>query len=244
MKKTLFYFLLALIINDGWTQNPNLDYKSSIKLNNLSIFEDFEMVYKPASEITATDYYYNFSNSIVFNPNISIQLLSNQRNFHEIEFTSFTYEKKGFDKSYIDQENESMFLLEGHEKRKLFIAFRYEYSYQFFKQTDSKLVPSIGLGIYPYYSQLTTVPFLSNSYPTTEKLFSLGFQVIPRISYFLTQKFFIDVNLPLSVFDYKYLNFHIDDPSIIEYFRTKKAEKTSFFPKTYLFRVGLGYKFL
>ena len=230
-------------MNSGWTQNPNLDYKYSIKLNNLSMIEEFEMICSRPEIPTAGDSFFNYKNTKILNPTISLQLKSKWNNFHELEFTTISFDKREFKESYYNQEYEIIVPRNGSNQTKLNFALRYEYNYLFNKKEERKIVPSIGFGINPYYYQLVTEPILSTSWKTSEKLFAISFQVIPRIAYFISSKFFIDINVPVSIFDYKYLHYYVDNPIIFEELKTSNSQKTSFFPKTYCGRIGIGYKF-
>lgn len=234
---------LVVIFLKGWSQNPNLDYNFAIKLSNLTSFEKFQMVNSRDDLPNATEDYFDFSNIRILNPTISLQFKTRLNNFHEIEIINCSIEKEEFKESYYNELYESLNPRRGHILSKTNISMKYEYIYLFYKSSEKKIVPSIGLSINPLFYQVVNTPVTSLDWETDNKLYIVRFQLTPRLSYFLSSKLFVDLSIPLTILDFKYHHYYIDNNTLIEELKTSKTNKTSLFPVYYCGRIGIGYKF-
>ena len=237
-KKLLTLFLLIIVIKIGWTQNTNHDYNSALKIYNLTSFDEQTI----SRRLTASSPRYQYTNATlqILHPTISFQWRSKRNNFHEIELTSFMLGKIG--KTTDSITTNSAQTISGGDLTITAISLRYEYIFNFNKSKDSKLVPSIGFGINPYYRQNNNSPKISSSFHTSDINIGMRAFVTPRISYFLTSKLFIDVNIPLCFFDTFYYAGKEDNPALSLLERTTNTYNFSLFPKVYCGRIGIGIK--
>ena len=237
-KKLLTLFLLIIAIKIGWTQNTNLDYNSALKIYNLTSFDEQTI----SRRLTASSPRYQYTNATlqILHPTIAFQWRSKKNNFHEIELTSFMLGK--IEKTTDSITTNSAQTISGGDLTITAISLRYEYIFNFNKSKDSKLVPSIGFGINPYYRQNNNSPKISSSFHTSDINIGMRAFVTPRISYFLTSKLFIDVNIPLCFFDTFYYAGKEDNPALSLLERTTNTYNFSLFPKVYCGRIGIGIK--
>lgn len=238
MKKKLLIFFLTIVVKIGWTQNANLDYKSALKIYNLTSFDEQTI----SRRLTASSPLYQYTNTTlqILNPTIAFQWQSKRNNFHEIELTSFMLGKIG--KTIDTITTNSAQTISGSDLTITAISLRYEYILNFNKSKDSKLVPSISFGINPYYRQNNNSPKTSSSFHMSDINIGMRAFVAPRISYFLTSKLFLDVNIPLCFFDTFYYAGKEDNPALSLLERTTNTYKFSLFPKVFSGRIGIGIK--
>lgn len=83
---------------------------------------------------------------------------------------------------------------------------------------------------------------MSTSFPTSENYFGIRVFVTPRLTYFLTSKLFIDVNIPLCFFDMYYHTDKENNPSLPISERTNSTYNFNQFPKIFSGRIGIGIK--
>ena len=237
-KKLLILTLLTIVVKIGWAQNTNLDYKSALKIYNLTSFDEQTI----SRRLTASSPLYQYTNTTlqILHPTIAFQWRSKKNNFHEIELTSFMLGKIG--KTTDSITSNSAQTISGGDHTITLISLRYEYILTFNKSTDSKLVPSIGFGINPYYRQNNNSPKTSSSFHTSDINIGMRAFVTPRISYFLTSKLFLEVNIPLCFFDTFYYAGKVDNPALSLLERTTNTYNFRQFPKVFSGRIGIGIK--
>jgi hypothetical protein len=237
-RKLLTLFLLIIVVKIGWTQNTSLDYKSAIMIYNLTSFDEQSI----SRRLTASSPRYQYTNATlqILHPTIAFQWRSKMNNFHEIELTSFMLGKIG--KTTDSLTTNSAKTISGGDHTRTAISLRYEYILNFNKSKDSKLVPSIGFGINPYFGQNRYSPKTSFSFPSSDISLGMKALITPRITYFLTSKLFIDVNIPLCFFDTFYFVGKENNPALSLLERTTNTSNFSLFPKVYSGRIGIGIK--
>ena len=238
----LTLLLLIIVVKTGWTQNTNLDHKSSLKIYNLTTFEERT---KSRRLSDSSSYRYQYTNTTlqILHPTIAFQWKSKKNNFHEIELTSLMLGKIGTQTEIINDTINNGQTISGSDLKTSVISARYEYILNFNKSKDSKFVPSIGFGINPYYRQNNYSPKISSSFPTSEISVGMRTFITPRLTYFVTSKLFIDVNIPLCFFDTFYFVDKEDNPVIPVQQRTITTFNYSQFPKIFSGRFGVGLKF-
>jgi hypothetical protein len=237
-KKLLTLFVLIIVVKIGWTQNTNLDYKSALKIYNLTSFDEQTI----SRRLTASSplYQYTYTTLHILHPTIAFQWQSKKNNFHEIELTSFLLGKIG--KTTDSITTTSARTISGGDLTITAISVRYEYILNFNKSKDSKLVPAIGFGINPYYRQNKNSPKVTSSFPASDISIGMKALVTPRLTYFLTPKLFIDVNIPLCFFNTFYFAAKENNPALSILERTTNTFNFNLFPKVYGGRIGIGIK--
>jgi hypothetical protein len=240
-KKTLALVLSIILVKLGWAQNTNLDYKSALKIYNLTTFEE----QTKSTRINGTaPFRYESTNSAlkIIRPTIAFQWKTGKNNFHEIELTNLMLGKTMTKTEFVNDSTTNRQTVTGSDISTTALSVRYEYILRFSESKDRKLVPSVGFGINPYYERNNYSPIISSSFPTSETSLGMRTYLTPRISYFVTSKVFIDVNIPVCVFDSFYLSDKTDNPTIPIDNRTISSFSYNQFPKLFSGRIGVGIK--
>lgn len=98
-----------------------------------------------------------------------------------------------------------------------------------------------GVGINSYYVYIEFMPDVANAFNRSNKLYGFVFNITPRISYKLTNRFKIDVNVPLKVYDLREDAERIDNPAIPVRQQANSKTHSIFFENAYTIRLGLLY---
>jgi hypothetical protein len=241
MKKIGLIILLLLFIKSGWTQNANLDYKNAIKIYNLTSFEEYNKSKKP-DDTSSNNLYYTTTMLQILQPTIAFQWKTKKNNFHEIEITSFMLGKLGTKTEIKNESTNIGQTISGNDVISTSISARYEYILNLNKSKDRKLVPSLGFGTNPYYRQNRYLPKISSSFPTSEKYLGVKLFLTPRLSYYLTSKFFIDINIPICIGEIYYTIDKDENPTLTVKQRTTSSVDFREFPNIFSGRIGIGLK--
>jgi hypothetical protein len=237
MKKYIPFLGFLFLLQTGFAQNPNLDSKYAVKLYNLTTYEDYS---NSGNDTNVNAFRYSNENLRIFHPTFAFQWKTMCNNFQEVELTDFSFGITGHDASDTtgieDQGNDKKFTT-------AYVSARYEYILNFNKKKDTKFVPSLGFGINPYYWHYTDSPEASNAYWNAENIFGARYFLTPRLTYYFSNKFFIDLNIPICLFDTYFESYKSEDPTLpIEEQRTSSFTLEAF-PKVFSGRIGVGLKF-
>jgi len=243
MKTLLSFIVLMFFLQIGWSQNENLDFKYAVKLYNLTSFED-----KSKKEIEVDSSIYVNSYDIIdktlqiFHPTVAFQWKTKKNNFHEIELTNISLDNTEARK---DVETDTLGIYEtiiGGEIFTTYVSLRYEFIWNLNISGENKFVPSLGFGINPYYRQSIYKPMVTDEYRTSEILAGARVFVIPRLTYNISAKFFIDINIPICFFDIHFQSDKDQDPRLTIEEQTTNTANLHAFPQFFSGRIGVGIK--
>lgn len=120
--------------------------------------------------------------------------------FHEVEISEMNFNRNFQQTSQIDFGSGGLSITEGERVYNLSLAMRYEYSvYSEKRAKKSKLVPALGGSIQPYFHYIATVPAVATRYRTGLSSFGAVVNFIPRVYYNMNKKWFLDLNIPLTL---------------------------------------------
>ncbi len=165
-----------------------------------------------------------------------------KNNFHEIELTDFSLNKMSAKIQIGNVNQDTLNLVDGNELTTTSLSARYEYILNFNKTKDRKLVPSVGFSINLYYKCDNYSPIFSTAYPYSDSYLGSKVFVTPRLTHFLTSKFFIDLNVPLCFANTYARVVNVKDPTIPIADRKVSTIDFQLFPKTFNLRLGVGLK--
>lgn len=219
MKKYITLVVLLLFVKSGWTQNSYLDYKGAIKFSN-QITVMSKRIYE--GDTTLYDWQYRNGTYQIFHPTFAVQLTDKKNNIHEIELTDLNFSSGPM----------------------ILASVRYDYIINFNKKKDCKFIPSLGFGINPYYFQLNKNPENETQFSESYKYFGSRVFVTPALTYNLSPKFFLNLNIPVCLFDAYYKSYQSSDPAISIDERTKNNFNFgAASPYYFSARIGIGLKF-
>lgn len=238
MKTLLSFFVFIFLLQTGWSQNENLDHKYAVKLYNQTTFENYG---KTESDSIYDHYVYTDKRLQVLHPTFAFQWKTKKNNFHEVELTNLSLDKAEMDVVLYDSTGTGQ-SISGAEIVTTSVSIRYEFILNFNGSGGNKFVPSLGFAGNPYYRQINNIPKVSDSYRTSDKFLGARAFVIPRISYYFSSKFFVELNIPICFFDLYFQSEKDQDPRLSVKDQTTSTANFDLFPVFFSGRVGVGVK--
>ncbi|TVQ13909.1 MAG: hypothetical protein EA361_09045 [Bacteroidetes bacterium] len=224
-------------------EDTNSSYRYSFKVYGLSVSESFEYTQRfgiedPYTRIT------EMSNWRIFHPTFALQWKTKADNYQEIEITFLeinSNELRQIDVLYLDNAYKKFF--GGIKVTTTHLSLRYEYIYRFTKAVDRRFDFSLGAGINPYFFNISEDPVISNQFPTHERNMGAFFHVVPRIQFNLSNKLYMDLNVPFCLFYYNHRRMEREDPQLTEELKILTFTDNTLLPEVYSVRVGVGFRF-
>ncbi len=119
---------------------------------------------------------------------------------------------------------------------------RYEYVLQFRKAKNTRLVPALGFGYSGYYERQSYNPKTTIGFPVINTELGVRLFVVPRLNYFFSKKFYLDLNVPLCLSDISLQLYNIKDPALSVSAQKYGLVNFELFPKLMSMRLGVGMK--
>jgi hypothetical protein len=223
-----------------YAQNTNLDYKFALKLYNQTSFEQSGNL---ASVDTLNHQLLDANSTLQYvHPTIAFQWRTKKQNFREIELINFYVNKITESLEQIDSIGNVKNVLSNRDVYSSGISLRYEYTVMFKKLKTSNFVPSISYAANTYFKRDQFVPKNSNAFKNTQSTLGARGFIIPRLTYFLGSKLFVDLNVPICVMDLYYRVNENENPSIPPNQQRINNINFELFPKVMSVRIGVGIK--
>ena len=178
---------------------------------------------------------FNFSPALVF--------YTQKGNSNEIEISRFSY-SNNYNKVYsvIDSSGATVDVFSDDYEKKFELFLRYEYKLALFKKRDwEKIKPVIGFSATPYIQWNKYQPLLSNEFNTSRTTVGVFLSVIPRIEYKLNDRWYLDLNVPLSVLTMNYITNRNQSPLLPEDERKEHIVDFHNGPIAVAVRFGVGF---
>lgn len=176
---------------------------------------------------------YVFFNHIL-NPTFAVNKQTNKGNRHEVELTAFAVNETSNRTTYSNPGTSQ--IATGGSVQESKFALRYEYIYVFLK--DKRFQPSIGGAISPYYAKYNFTPLTTAAYPFKEYAFGVQTFIIPRITYNISKRFFLDLNIPLKITENQFSSRYEYNPT--EQNNTSNNNSFTAFEDMFYARLGIG----
>lgn len=241
-KAILILSVFLFLININWTfgqEKEKKDLSIQIHTNLVALKSSTEKSYnqdkKHSSTIDIGDAEFGY-----FLPSVRINKSNN--NFHEFSLTQLLV-KNNTEKIYFyDSLGKYTNIMEGQKIQHQKIALRYSYNIRLFKQKQGRFQSFIGSSVEPYFSNKIIKPYVSSEFPNRETIAGIDFLIIPRINYRIKDKFYIDFNFPLYVFNSNITMNKNDNPALTIQQRKIITFNLEELPDKFMVSLGLGVK--
>lgn len=221
------------------SKNKHLNYDFGVKLyNELSFAESKTQI--GVNPIPQNNLYRESQKTNILKPTIAVLWRNKKGNFHEVELNRFNIDvDKHEDVVY---QNGIRIVVNGGRTVNTNLSVRYEHIVQFGKKKNSRLAPSLGFAVNPFYERLSYQPHISTAFPIM--ILETGFRtyITPRATYYFSRKFFMDVNVPLALAGFSIQYQKIQDPSLSGSQQKYGVMNFDMFRNMLNARVGLGLK--
>ena len=235
-----FYIAVILLLAASAISAQDVSRLPVLKLYSNFSFEfiDGKQLYDPILRIPVMQEKDKF-NLGYFSP--AVGFYADNGNYHEIEFSKLIIDRTDIT-SYdlTDSIGQPDHTRASSLRTNITVGLRYEYNYIIIKNPDSKFQPSIGFGVNPYYTLYNYKPKVSLSYPVKEHTIGAMVQILPRIIYNISERWFLDLNIPINLSDFYYTNNNTGNPTLPIAERNTGTINLDVFPGKYLFRFGAG----
>lgn len=241
MKKIIvIIFLFFAFLQEGWGQNSNLGYKYALKISNSATYE----VYDRNRNLSPSTDFLTFSTERLqlLQPAIAFQWKAKKNLFHEVEITNFSVANVETSvRKYTDGSGGGT--LQGEDKlTTTYISLRYEQMTNFNRSKETKFVPALAASVNPYFRQNKFSSEIPASYPSSERFYGVRTFFTPRISYFMGERLFLNLDASLCIFDMYFAVDKVDSPAVPADQRRTSQFIFQQFPKVYNARLGIGLK--
>lgn len=239
MNKTLPTLLIILTTASAiQAQNNKAENRFAIKIYNLTTWN------KPSAPLRHYGFYHNhnsYSNLQIAQPTLALQWKARHGHAHEAELTRLQLNKSESHREIIRDSTQPWPRISGGIYARTDISLRYEFIYQFHK-TQKKLRPSLGIGISPFYRRNNFAPYVSNEFSGSWWAGGLNAFITPRITYSLTNRLFLDLNIPVCLFDAGYHSFKENNPGVPAGEQADASFSFRWLPAFYSGRLGIGIR--
>lgn len=221
------------------SENKHLNYDFGIKLYNETSFVESK-TQMGVNQIPQNNLYRESQKTNILKPTIAVIWRNKKGNFHEVELNRLNNDVDSYED--VAYQNGQRIVINGGRTVNTNLSVRYEYILQFGKRNNSRLVPSLGFGVNPYYERLSYLPKTTNAFPVM--FLETGFRtyITPRATYYFSRKFFMDVNVPLALAGFSIQYQKIQDPSLSSSQQKYGVMNFDMFRNMMSARVGLGMK--
>ena len=170
-------------------------------------------------------------------PTFAIQWNGVGKNAHEIELSSFSLLQTN--------ESERIDTVTGTTLSKTLrsdISFRYEWTFSARRSANEKWLLAATLGAQPYFWSQEESYALTNVFPSTQIRVGTRINLGARLNYAINDHLYLDINLPVPVFDVHNTSFKQENPDLPEEQRSTSTFELDMFPSYLAFRFGVGYR--
>jgi outer membrane protein W len=211
---------LKLYSNFGLTTSENSIFSEGLQVTTVTTNRDYDIGY--------------MSPALAF--------VKQHGNFHEIELSRFKINNK-YDETTLYEVNGATTTISGQYITNILIALRYEYDIMFLKKKETlKLRPYLGFGVNPYFLNSIINPIVATNYPTRQNDFGASISIIPRLNYNITERWFLDLNIPINVTELAVSSQKTYNPLIREEDQRTTNINYEILPSNFLIRIGIGIK--
>lgn len=237
MKQLCVGALLLLTAHAGYAQNKNLEGKYAIKLYNTTSWEKDELT-APAGSLIGVSQKKEFK---LLHPSFALRLTGKSGNMHELELSRMELGSvKTVD--FLTDPSGIIIPQSGGKQTETSIALRYEYTFNFMKKKNSRWMPALGIAVMPYLERFRYTPELSSNYSSTRTTLGARGYVVPRISYAVSSKLFLDLNVPVCITDASAQWDNYKNPNIPSGQQKTSTSNFQGAPQYYSIRIGVGLK--
>jgi len=174
-------------------------------------------------------------------PTFAIGFGSHDDNYQEFELSQLIINRSS-DEIRTTVDGEDGELKAGTRTTAAQVALRYEHNMIIFLREESRLRYYAGISYNPYFSSSSFTPINTAFFPTSQRRIGLVLSFVPRLNYYITPKWFLDLNILVNVVDVYREKNKTDNPQVPASERVTKTTEFTFMPRYFQFRLGVGLR--
>lgn len=236
LKKISFLLPVLFLLSSSllFSQDQHFGFSA---YSNFSVLNDQNQNWHPQGiEVTKSNYAMGY-----FSP--AAYLYKPNGDYHEFEIAKFRFNTRSAEVYALDSLNRFSRLVGGTSVSEINVALRYSYSFliSLFK-ADSKFQVYLGAGASPYYKREWLTPKTSDLFPVSSDAFGAQLAAIPTITYSITDHWFLNLNVPITLADIYSRSTKTENPAVSISNRKSTTFDIDLLPNELLIRFGLGLK--
>jgi len=180
-----------------------------------------------------------------FNFSPAVEINTDKGNYHSVEISRLAY-NNNYNKEYyiVDSTGAISQVLSASTAQAFNCFLRYEYTITLFKKQNwEKFGTAIGFSATPFFRWSKSNSSISSEFPVTKTGTGIYLSVIPRLTYSFSEKWFIDLNVPLALVTAQYNSIKTDNPVLPVNQRNTATFDFHQGPIGVAVRLGVGYRF-
>lgn len=179
----------------------------------------------------------------IFHPTIAYRWEQRKGRFHEVELIDFRFSSR--EKSVrplTPHTGVTASATAGEQIMQAALSVRYEYQTYIRHKEDRPWQISLGLGINPYYFLHLLQPLVTTHFPERVHTAGMRLHAVPRFTWHLSERLFLDVNLPFCIAELRFQHRYDETPTIPIDERGSLLSEFNTFPALFSGRIGVGFK--
>lgn len=226
MRKSILFILVAFTFSiKVWGQ-------TALKLNMHLQYQPFE--YTHVIDSIYTEVKEGFDLSVLPSPTISFY--KENGSFHEIGLSRIQYIVDD-DITTLNRPGVTQ-ITNGSKETTFNIGFRYDYNI-LLSNKENPFSVYTGVSASPSFTSITNEPKV-RSYKRTQVGTSVYIGLVPRVIWKINSQLFFDLNIPVNLYELSYKWQKIHNPSLPLKQTSNGAFESTFIPKHYEVRLGVG----
>jgi len=212
-------------------------YKKVLKIYNLSSYSQGRFVDSDSFSTNIN----NINSFQILHPTVAFAWKTKNSNYHEIELVDAIVNGFKNKSTFFATANPGNSAVSGGVAKSTYIRLRYEFIYEFMKDAKSDVTASVGLALQPNFIYFKTKPFSTKNFPSTNSGIELYGFVIPRINFKIDERSFVNINVPIALFDINYFKSTVRNPSVSIRSQSVADWHYTILPQNYYVRIGYAY---
>ena len=222
--KTIFRIVLFLVPVSAVAQ-------TAIKLNTQFQYQSVESIWKYNTIGTVVSVE---ENELSVLPMPTISFFNSKGHFQELGLFQLGYNIDESQSILIDNS------IRSREKISTFeIGFRYDYNFALSKNIKA-IKPYLGVSTSLDYTNEINEPKVTSAFNSNGNKLISNLGIVPRLIWSLSPIIFLDLNIPINIFQVEYSQYIIHNPSLPLEQQKNRNTQTTFFPINYEVRLGIG----
>lgn len=236
--KTIPAILLAVYTCGAYAQTEVVEkptipnYKQAVKAYVSGLFTPNHNKYNWRPIAVPFDYVH---------PSAAVMIQTKRGNYHELELSQLSFGRTE-ESTGIKDTNSAYKYRTDYRLYHTAIALRYEYIIMLNKRKEARFATSIGWSAMPYFERLSVMPYITSFYPMMTMNLGVRSFIVPRLIVNVSERVFLDANLPLCVLDMGTTSQNIQNPTLPAAAQKYSVWNLELMPGYFSARLGLGVK--
>lgn len=186
------------------------------------------------------EYSYTKKNYDIGYLSFAVEVLKDKFFSTEFELMPLRFNRYDIMESIVIPQTNEKEIISGGKTTFLESTFQYQLNHYF--NRDKLVVPYFGISSRLFYNYSKRNPATTSLFKKTEQNFGLIFSITPGLLIKVNNKLFVDINIPVGIYEIKLNSIKEDDPQLTLEDQKRSEIMGSFLPKTLNFRLGFIYK--